>query len=123
MIDRSGGAAVTETESVEELLALLESPAVVTVAMLLTLPDAEMLAATTKGIVVADAPALIGPALVQVTVWPEALQVHPAAVPDTKANCEAKTSVTVIGPVVGPVPAFFTAMLNVPFVPAAKVPV
>jgi hypothetical protein len=111
------------TVSVEELLLEFVSPAVCTVAVLLTLPEAELLTATTSGIVAADCPEAITLVLVHVTAWPDALQFHPVAVPETNVNCEASVSETVIVPVVPPVPTLLTAMLNCSFVPAAKFPV
>ena len=121
-IEKSG-AAVTVTLSVEELFAAFASPAVATAAVLLILPEAELPTETTSGIVAAELPALIGPGFVHVTACPEALQFHPVALPDTNVNAEARVSVTVIVPVVGPDPTLLTAMLNVPVVPPVKLPV
>src|SRR5882724_5329748 len=113
----------TVTLSVEELFGALASPAVATVAVLPMLPEAETLTFTTSGIVVAEVPAPIGPLLVQVTTWPAAPQAHPAAVPDTKLNALFNVSLTVIPPVVAAVPTLLTAILNVPLLPAVKLPV
>src|SRR5712692_2629118 len=50
----------------------------------------------------------MGPAFVQVTVWPEAEQVQPVPVPTMKVRPVGRVSVTVIVPLVEAVPTFFT---------------
>src|SRR5215813_3037094 len=65
-LPRDTQAEVIVTESVDELLAALLSPGVATVAVLLIMPDAEALTATTRGIM-AEAPGASGPGFVQVT--------------------------------------------------------
>jgi hypothetical protein len=117
-------AAPIVTESVDELFAALLSPGVATVAVLLIVPVAEALTATTKAIVLAEAPEASGPGFVQVTTCAEAPQVHPDPVADTNVKLASSVSATVIVPVVGPaVAALLTAMLKVPLVPAGNDPV
>jgi hypothetical protein len=112
------------TESVDELLAALLSPGVFTVAVLLIVPEAEALTATTRVIVVAEVPGASGPGFVQVTTWDAAPQVQPEAVADANVKFASSVSDTVIRPTVGPAVApLLTAMLKVPLLPAVNDPV
>jgi hypothetical protein len=92
------------------------------VPVLLIVPDAEALTATTRGIDIAEAPGASGPGLVQVTTWDTAPQVQPEAVADTNVKFASSVSDTVIEPVVGPLPTLLTARVNTLLFPAPKLP-
>lgn len=76
--------------SVEELFALFVSPAAETLAVVLTLPDAELLTLTTRGIVAANAPGAIGLDVVHARTCAAGsagtLQFQPFAAADLKVN-------------------------------------
>lgn len=109
--------------SVDELLPVFVSPVTETVAVSAIEPDAVLPTKTTRGIVLADAPGAIAPELVHVTAWPEALQFQPTALPDLYVSCDGRVSVTVIVPLVEPLPTFATASVKMPPSPAPKLPV
>ena len=67
-------------------MAALLSPKVATVAVLLIVPEADELIATTSGIVAAEAPEASGPGFVHVTTCPTAPQFQPEAVPEIKVK-------------------------------------
>jgi len=62
----------------------------------------------TVNVIVLVAVGAMGPAFVQVTVWPEAEQVQPVPVPTINVRPVGRVSVTVIVPLVEAVPTFFT---------------
>ena len=107
------GAPVTGVPtSVVELLAPFVSFAVATVAVLFT-ALAAVGSTLTVSVSTLVPPAATGPALVQVTVWPARIvpvapQLHPVPLADTKPIPAARLSVTVISPVVAPVPMLLT---------------
>ena len=118
------GLARTVTTSVASLLVLLVSPPPDTVAVLLTLGAAGAETATVNVIGLAlVAPALITPALVQVTVCPVALHAHPVPLAETYAKPVGKASVTVIVPLLAALPAaLLTVKVKLALVPTANVP-
>jgi hypothetical protein len=121
-MERSGDA-INGTETVDELFDALLSFAVCTVAVLLMFPVTPVLTETVSVMSAAADPLAMGPGFVHVTVGPscptvEQVQFVPAA--DTNTNSLLRTSVTVIAPVVGPVPTLLTARLNVLVDPLVK---
>jgi hypothetical protein len=92
------------------LLAVFMSPAVETVAVLVTL-EAALADTLTVSEIPVLAPAGRGPALLHVTVCPAAKQLHVSELPDTKPRPAGKVSVTVINPVVAAEPTFCTVIV------------
>jgi len=82
-----------------------------TVAVLVTLGAAAAPTATVSVIAGRVAPLATGPAVVQVTAWPEALHVQPVPVPETYVSPEGKVSLTVMGPLALCGPLFVTLIL------------
>src|SRR2546428_10306498 len=108
VIETLGGvvsAAVTMVESVAVLLDKLVSPAVETLAVLITLGTAAAATPTVRLKLVLP-PADTGPAEKQVTVCPEARKLQPVPEPETKLKPVGSVSVTVMVPVVAPEPTF-----------------
>src|SRR5437870_6127733 len=93
----------TVVKSVALSFAGLLSPCVVTVAVLVTLGSVA-LSTLTVSVIVLLVTAAIGPLYVQLTIWPLAEHVHPAPLAETKLKPAGKLSVTVVGPVVLPMP-------------------
>jgi hypothetical protein len=114
------GVEFTVIVSVEELVPMMTSPVLATVAVLLMLPVAVDATATTSEMEV-DVEGGIEVEFVQVTVCPLAEHAQPAPVPETKDMLDGSTSVTVVTPVVAPGPALVTARVYVPLVPTVKV--
>src|SRR5579872_7437584 len=112
--------------SVEELFALFVSPAAETLAVVLTLPDAELLTLTTRGIVAANAPGTIGLDVVHVRTCAAGgagtLQFQPFPAADLKVNCGSRVSVTVIVPDVEAAPTLRMAISKTLLTPAPKLP-
>ena len=102
------GAGFTVVGSEAELLDGLLSPAVETLAALVTLGTAAGATPTVSVIVLMVLLPAMGPGLVQVTTWPLAEQLQPVPVPLTKLSPVGKLSVTVIGPVVAALPTLVT---------------
>ena len=98
---------MTVVGSDAELFPVATSPGVATAAEFVTLGTAATATLTVRVIGLLLAPAASGPAVVQVTAWPTALQLHPVPVPDTYVRPVGSVSVTVIVPVVGPDPTVF----------------
>src|SRR5438093_4856262 len=101
------GAPPTAVTSEAVLLAAYGSPAVLTVAVLVTLGTAAGPTFTDRSNLRLS-PATIGPACVAVTVPPAEAKLHPAPVPETKLRPAGSGSVTTVGPVVGVVPTLVT---------------
>src|SRR5262245_24115914 len=101
------GAGFTVVGSDDELLPVLVSPVVATVAVLVTLGTAAA-PTLTVNVIVLVALAASGPALVQVTTWPTAEQGQPVPVPDTNVSPVGKVSPIVIVPVVSVLPTLVT---------------
>src|SRR5271163_188409 len=93
--------------SVALLFAGLLSPGVDTDAVLVTVGIAAA-ATPTVSVTVLCAPAAIGPASVQLTAWPVAVQVHPAPATLVYESPAGSVSAIVIAPVVAADPTFDT---------------
>ena len=118
VIARSGAVPAGVT-AVPLLFAGFASPAVLALAVFVTLGTAPA-ATDTVSRITDESAAAIGPALVHVTVAPDAEQLHPAPVPLTKSKPAGSGSVTVIAPVVELDPMFFTDNRYVPFTPTVN---
>ena len=97
----------TTAGSDAESLVILVSPEVETTAMLVTAGAAEGKTSTASVIVLISFWAM-GPGLVQVTICPEAEQVHPVPLAETKLRPSGSISATAIAPVVGAEPTLET---------------
>src|SRR5438105_1508983 len=103
------GAAFTVVKSDDELFPVLVSPAVETLAVLVTLGTAPA-ATLTVSVILLLAVATKGPAFVQVTTCATAEQLQPVPVPDTNPSPVGYVSLTVIVPVVAVLPTFVTSI-------------
>lgn len=100
----------------------LRSPAVETMALLLTDDAAVVLTLTVRVILLAGDVGVSGPGFVQVTLCLTAEQLQPVPVAETKLRPAGNVSVTVITPVVRPAPTFETSNMYTPVLPALKAP-
>jgi hypothetical protein len=117
------GAPPKVTVAVEDLSATsVVSPGSETVAVLAMLPVAAPLTPTVSVIFPVAEPLATGPGFVHVTTCETAAHVQFVPVPLTNVNAALSVSVTVIVPVVAAVPTLLTAIWNVPFDPATKLP-
>src|SRR2546428_835166 len=107
-IIRSG--AFTTVRSDAESLAAFGSPGVATEAVLVTLGTAAAATLTVRS-KARLSPDTIGPLCVAVTVPPAEAKLHPEPAPETKLRPAGSGSVTVIPPLVGPLPRLVTTNL------------
>jgi len=107
--------------SLAVLLEVLESPAVETVAVLVTLGTAAA-PTPTVSVIALLAFAAIGPALLHVTACPDAVQPQPDPDAETKLKPVGRVSITVIEAVVAAVPTLLTDRVYVALFPTTKSP-
>jgi len=102
---------------------VFEAPPPLTVTELVTVAGAFAATFTVSVIEVPEPAAAMAAVLVQVTVWPTALHVHPVPVAALNVKPVGSVSVTVIVPEVATFPVLLTATVYVPVAPVTNEPV